>query len=112
MFCLSIEKLPVREGQYKTLEGEEICYVDEVKDPGVILDMWEMFMMNNQNVKNKALQVSVWMLRTFQNRSIDFLHFLFKTHIFPYLDYCCQLWAPSKYSEREELEAVVWTWTH
>ena len=41
----------------------------------------------------------VWLLRTFNNCSIFFLKFLYKTYIHPLSDFCSQLWTPAKVAE-------------
>ena len=82
-----------------------------MKDLGVIMDHKGTFKQHITKVRNRCMQVSAWLLRTFENRSIKFLRFLFRTYISPHLDYCSQIWTPVQCQEIDSLEAVVRAWT-
>ena len=55
--------------------------------------------------------MSAWLLRTFSNRSLGFMHFLYQTYIVPITDYCSQLYSPTKFSEIDTLESIPRAWT-
>ena len=89
---------------YKTPEGADIKQVESMRDPGVIFEESGSFKTQIQKVKNRSNQTIAWLLRTFNNRSIFFLKFLYKTYIRPLSDFCSQLWTPAKVAEIESLE--------
>ena len=56
------------------------------------------------HVCSKVKQKSSWILRTFQSRETYFLKFMWKSLIQGHIDYCSQLYMPSKSSELLKLE--------
>ena len=71
-----------------------ITEAESVKDLGVMFDKELSFKLQRQNAINKTLKKSGWVLRTFRNRSVEFLRQLWKTIIIPHRDYCSILWSP------------------
>ena len=63
-------------------------------------------------VYNKVRQMGGWILRTFNSRSKDILVPLWISLVQPHLDYCSQLWAPSKHTEISKLESLLRTYTN
>ena len=47
-----------------------------------------------------------WILRTFQSRSPELMLTLWKSLVLPILDYCSQLWSPSKIGLIQQIENV------
>ena len=50
--------------------------------------------------------MAAWLLRTFKNRSLGFMGFLYRMYILPLTDYCSHLYSPTKFNEIESLEAI------
>ena len=99
-------KLPMGEEEYNTLDGTKIKKVERVKDLWVTFQEDGSFKSHIMEVKTKAINMSAWLLRTFRNRSLGFMYFLYKTYILPLTDYCSHLYSPSRFSEIESLEAI------
>ena len=53
-----------------------------------------------------ANKVAAWVLRTFKTRQKTLMLTLFKSLVLPHLEYCCQLWNPSKAKDIQLLENV------
>ena len=63
----------------------------------------------SQHIKNtcqSAKNMCSWILRTFQSRSPEVMLTLWKSLVVPILDYCSQLWSPSKVGEIQQLEDI------
>eukprot|EP00111_Clytia_hemisphaerica_P007282 TCONS_00021157-protein len=63
----------------------------------------------NQHIKNqinKVKSISSWIFRTFKTRDKDVMLTLWKSLAIPHLDYCSQLWSPSKRCLIQELELL------
>ena len=61
-------KLPMGEEEYNTPDGTKIKRVERVKDLGVTFQEDRSFKSHIADVKTKAINMSAWLLRTFQNR--------------------------------------------
>ena len=88
---------------YKAKSGERITEVDHVKVLGVTLSS------NGKTLKNvlsTANQLCGWVLRTYNTRKTLPMMTLWKTLIRSRLDYCCQLWCPSKKGDVQALEQL------
>ena len=111
-FCLRVGKTkelsPI---SYKTPEGTDIQQVDTMRDLGVLFETGGGFKAQIQKVKTRSNQQMAWILRTFRNRLIFFMGFMFKTYIHPQSDFCSQLWSPSRASEIDSLEFIAQSWT-
>ena len=55
-------------------------------------------------VCSKVKQKCGWILRTFSNRETHFLKMMWKTLVQGHVDYCSQLYMPSKLSELQQIE--------
>ena len=104
-------KLPIEKEEYNTPDGTRIKQVTKVKDLGVIFQEDATFKNHIAETKTKAIIMASWLLRTFQNRSLGFMRFLYRTYLMPLTDYCSHLWSPLRYNEIETLEAIPRSWT-
>ena len=95
-----------RQSIYLTDTGTEINIKSSVKDLGVILSTDMSFKLHIQNQIQKVKNISAWIYRTFQSRDKDVMLTLWKSLAIPHLDYCSQLWSPSKRSLMQELESL------
>ena len=59
-----------------------------------------------ENVVKKVRQKTGWVLRTFYSRRQDIMKTLFKSLIAPHINYCSQLWMPSKTTQIETIEKL------
>ena len=84
-------KLPIGKEENITPNGTKIKQVPKVKDLGVIFQEDSSFMNHIAEVKTKAINMASWLLRTFHNRSLGFMRFLYKTYLMPLTDYCSHL---------------------
>ena len=53
-----------------------------------------------------ARNMCAWILRTFHSRSEELMMTLWKSLVLPILDYCSQLWCPSKTGLIQEIEDI------
>ena len=83
------------------VEREEV-----VRDLGVMLSEDAQFKNHIDKVVAKTRQKSGWILRTFVNRSPYLMRTLLKTLVLAHVDYCSQLWSPSKGSDLLKLEKI------
>ena len=58
------------------------------------------------NICQSARNMCSWILRTFESRSPDLMLSLWKSLVIPILDYCSQLWSPSKVGEIQQIEDI------
>ena len=91
---------------YKAKSGECITEVDNAKDLGVTLSSNGNFKEYIKNVLSTATQLCGWVLRTFNTRKTLPMMTLWKALIRSRLDYCCQLWSPSKKGDVQALEQL------
>ena len=68
----------------------------EIKDLGVNMSNNATFSKHITKITVSARQLSGWILRTFQTRSVKCMLTFWKSVMLPQLVYCCQLWAPNK----------------
>ena len=101
----------MEEEEYNTPDGTRIKRVQKVKDLGVTFQEDGSFKNHIADVKTKAINMSAWLLRTFKNRSLGFMRFLYQTYILPLTDYCSHLYSPTRFSEIKSLEAIPRVWT-
>ena len=84
---------------------------DEVKDLGVLISPDGSFDKHISNIIAKVNQRIGLLLRTFNNRSAEFMKFCWKVYIQPIIDYASQLWAPSSGPWLKKLENVLKSFT-
>ena len=64
------------------------------------------FKQHIENMCQSAKNMCSWILRTFQSRSAELMLTLWKSMVIPILDYCSQLWSPSKIGEIQQIEEI------
>ena len=57
-------------------------------------------------MSTSARNMCLWILRTFQSRSADLMLTMWKSLVLPILDYCSQLWSPTKVGQIQEIEDI------
>ena len=62
-------------------------------------------------VISKCKRYQNWITRAFENRSIEFMRFLYQKYIQPNTDYGSQVWSPVKLTEFDALESILRIWT-
>ena len=85
---------------------DQIETKSQVKDLGVTLDVDMSYNQHIQNQINKVKSISSWIFRTFKTRDTDVMLTLWKSLAIPHLDYCSQLWSPSKRCLIQQLEQL------
>ena len=85
---------------------DQIKTKSQVKDLGVTLDVNMNYNQHIQNQINKVKSISSWIFRTFKTRDTDVMLTLWKSLAIPHLDYCSQLWCPSKRYLIQQLEQL------
>ena len=70
-------KLPIEEEEYNTPNSKRIKKVQKVKDLGVTFQEDGSFKNHIADIKAKAINMSAWLLRTFKNRLLGFMGFLY-----------------------------------
>ena len=68
------------EEEYNTPDGTKIKRVERVKDLGDIFQEDGSFISHIADVKTRAINMSVWLLRTFKNQSMGSTSFLYKKY--------------------------------
>ena len=91
---------------YFSKSGEVIRDVQHAKDLGVVMSSDGSFSKHISSVIETAKQMSGWVLRTFRTRDRTPMLSLWKSLIRSKLEYCCQLWCPSKTGDIQNIEQV------
>ena len=91
---------------YLNNKAEKIEKKPIVKDLGVFMSDDCSFTSHIQKLVIKTKDLSSWILRTFKSREKNVLLILWKSLVIPHLDYCSQLWSPTKRGLVQELEMV------
>ena len=79
-----------------TLQGEELCNVEEQRDLGVLVDSQLSFEKHIKQCVKKAYR-SWWIIRrTFGRLRPKMFNLLFKSYVRPHVEYCPQVWSPYK----------------
>ena len=103
-YAVDKEKAPTF--QYAAPDLSDIEQKDNLRDLGVILSSDLTFSLQIEKAVSTASQMVGWGMRTFRGRSSYLLLTLFKSLVQPHLDYCCQLWSPSKQDLIIKIEQV------
>ena len=93
---------------YTNNDGFIINSKSHVKDLGVIISDTLEFKDHINLVIKKGRSMSSWVLRTFKNRSQKCMLPLWKTLVLPKMEYCSQLWCPTKKGDIQSLESIQW----
>ena len=92
--------------RYMGPEMNSIDLYESVNDLGVTLSANCEFKDHITNTVNKCSQLSGWILRTFKTRDKITMITLYKSLVLPRLDYCSQLWSPTKTGDILRIEKV------
>ena len=68
----------------------------QTKDLGIIMSEDGTFKDHINTIHSKVTKRINWILRSFTNRSQQFMRFVWRTYILPIIDYSSQLWAPQE----------------
>ena len=93
-------------GMDQIIEEKEV-----LRDLGVMMANDATFTNHVSTVCKKVNQKSGWIFRTFQCRETLFLKHLWKSLVQPHIDYCSQLYFPSKASDMERIESLLKTFS-
>ena len=97
---------------YFTPNYEEIIEEKEcLRDLGIIMSNDCSFSSHVEAVCSQVRKKSGWILRTFQSRETTLMKFLWKTLVQGHIDYCSQLYFPTKSSDMEKVENLQRTFT-
>ncbi len=91
---------------YTAPDGTIISDKAHVKDLGVTMSSDCTFREHINKICQSARNMCSWILRTFKSRSTDLMLTTWKSLVLPILDYCSQLWCPSKKGDIQLLEEV------
>ena len=89
---------------YTAPDGTIIAEKQHLRDLGVTMSADGTFKQHINNICQSARNMCSWILRTFESRSPDLMLTLWKSLVIPILDYCSQLWSPSKVGEIQQIE--------
>lgn len=87
---------------YVVSDGSHIDTVKEVKDLGVTLSSDGSFTSRINNIAKKARGQADWILSTFRTRDQLPMLTLYKSLVFPLLEYCCQPWSLWRAGEKKK----------
>ena len=97
---------------YLTPEYEDLIEVKEnLRDLGIIMSDDASFTSHVHHVCSKVKKKAGWILRTFQTRNTQVMKFLWKSLIQGHIDYCSQLYLPSKATELQLIENLQKSYT-
>ena len=91
---------------YTAPDGTIITDKEHLKDLGVTMSADGTFKQHISNMCLSARNMCSWILRTFESRSPDLMLTVWKSLVLPILDYCSQLWSPSKVGEIQQIEDI------
>ena len=91
---------------YTAPNGTIISEKDHLGDLGITMSADGSFSQHIKNMCQSANNMCSWILRTFQSRSPELMLTLWKSLVLPILDYCSQLWSPSKIGLIQQIENV------
>ena len=94
------------ETTYLCPDGSPIQEKQSLRDLGITMSNSATFAEHINNTCQKARDMCSWILRTFKTRSPKPMKTLWKSLVLPILDYCSQLWCPTKKGQIQQLEAV------
>ena len=91
---------------YLSDTGSPIETKMDVKDLGVTLDVNMTYSKHIINQIEKVKSIIAWIHRTFKTRDCQVMLTLWKSLVLPHIDYCSQLWSPSKRYLIQQLESL------
>ena len=96
---------------FKTPNDLKITPKENVRDLGVIMNNSATFTDHVDTKIRKSKHLISWILRTFCARDDLTMMTLWKSLVQPHLDYCSQLWAPTKLGDLEKLDSLLRNFT-
>ena len=91
---------------YLSSSGTVIDQKDSVRDLGVMMNVDASFKQHINHVVDTATDKISMILRTFKSRDPDLMITLWKSVVIPTLEYCSQLWSPTKKGDISRLEVL------
>lgn len=91
---------------YTSPDGSIIPSKDHLRDLGVTMSADGSFRKHISEMCQAARNMCSWILRTFHSRSAELMLTLWKSLVLPILDYCSQLWCPTKTGLIQEIEDI------
>ena len=91
---------------YHSDTGGVIQSKEAVKDLGVLLSSDLTYNSHIQMIVDRVKGISSWIYQTFKTRDQSIMLTLWKSLVIPHLDYCSQLWSPSKRFLMKDLEGL------
>ena len=76
-YCMRIGNLKTEGNNYTAPDGSKIKFVDSIKDLGITIDKNGGFKTHLHKVINKCKRHQNWISRKFENRTIEFMRFLY-----------------------------------
>ena len=95
-----------RDTHYTTKSGDVIESPDHVKDLGVWMSNDGTFKHHISELIKKSNNMCGWILRTFRTRDRAPMMELWKSLVRSHIDYCCQLWNPSRAGLIQDIEHI------
>ena len=92
--------------EYVSNTGQQIKCKTSIKDLGVTMSTSSDFNEHIHNITETVKDLIAWILRSFKSRSKSLMLQLWKSIVIPHLDYCSQLWNPSKSYLINQLEEL------
>ena len=96
----------INQQTYHTQSGSTISEKSEVKDLGITMTNDCNFSSHINTITETIRQLTVWVLHTFSTRDAKPMLTLWKSLAIPRLDYCSQLWSPTKKGEIQQHETL------
>jgi len=88
------------------LGGQNIPFVNETKDLGVLVDSCLSFSDHIRGVVGKAKQRIYLLFKCFVSRDVSLLLKAYVSYVLPIFDYCSAIWSPYKLTDVDLLENV------
>jgi len=96
---------------YTAPDGTIITEKPHLRDLGVTMSADGTFQQHISNVCRSARNMCSWILRTFESRTPELMLTLWKSLVIPIVDYCSQLWSPSKVGAIQQIEEIQQSFT-
>ena len=97
--------------KYFAPDGTQITAKSHVKDLGVLMSSDGTFSEQINKICQSARDMCSWILRTFKSRSPVLMKTTWRTLVLPILDYCSQLWCPTKPGQIKQIESIQQSFT-
>ena len=98
--------------QLLTENGDMINKPDTVKNLGIFMEEDVNFKKHMEVTISKGRKQIGWIMRTFKCRDQFSMITLYKSIVLPIIEYCSQLWCPTKIGAIRKLEAIQRNFTH